>query len=77
MKNTHEIFLISDSTGETIDRIFTALKAQFKDFSYKYSAVFIYQNREPNLRNIERGQNKKKYHYSLYFGRSEACSIFK
>ena len=35
MKNTHEIFLISDSTGETIDRIFTALKAQFKDFSYK------------------------------------------
>ena len=35
MKNTHEIFLISDSTGETIDRIFTALKAQFKDFKYK------------------------------------------
>ena len=29
MKNTHQIFLISDSTGETLDRIFMALKAQF------------------------------------------------
>ena len=27
MKNTHQIFLISDSTGETLDRIFMALKA--------------------------------------------------
>ena len=35
MKNTHQIFLVSDSTGETIDRIFTALKAQFTDFKYK------------------------------------------
>ena len=29
MSNTYQIYLISDSTGETIDRIFTALKAQF------------------------------------------------
>ena len=35
MKNTHQIFLISDSTGETLDRIFMALKAQFNNFSYE------------------------------------------
>ena len=35
MKNTYKIYLISDSTGETLDRIFLALKAQFKNFDYK------------------------------------------
>jgi hypothetical protein len=35
MKNTYQIYLISDSTGETLDRIFLALKAQFKNFDYK------------------------------------------
>tara|TARA_B100001996_G_scaffold286717_1_gene226948 strand:+ start:622 stop:1446 length:825 start_codon:yes stop_codon:yes gene_type:complete len=35
MENTHQIYLISDSTGETLDRIFMALKAQFKDFKYQ------------------------------------------
>ena len=35
MNNTYQIYLISDSTGETIDRIFLALKAQFKNFNYK------------------------------------------
>ena len=35
MKNTFQIYLISDSTGETLDRIFLALKAQFKNIEYK------------------------------------------
>ena len=35
MKNIHQIYLISDSTGETIDRIFMALKAQFTNFKYE------------------------------------------
>jgi len=35
MTNTYQIYLISDSTGETLDRIFLALKAQFKNFNYK------------------------------------------
>ena len=34
MKNTHQVYLISDSTGETLDRIFMALKAQFNNFHY-------------------------------------------
>ena len=35
MTAKHHIYLISDSTGETIDRIFMALKAQFKNFKYE------------------------------------------
>ena len=34
MSNTHNIYLISDSTGETLDRIFIALKAQFEKFDH-------------------------------------------
>jgi regulator of PEP synthase PpsR (kinase-PPPase family) len=35
MSNAYQIYLISDSTGETLDRIFLALKAQFKNIEYK------------------------------------------
>jgi len=34
MSNTYQIYLISDSTGETLDRIFLALKAQFNNINY-------------------------------------------
>ena len=41
MSNTYQIYLISDSTGETLDRIFLALKAQFQNIEYKvYSYSF-------------------------------------
>ena len=35
MNKIYEIYLISDSTGETLDRIFLALQAQFSNFKYK------------------------------------------
>ena len=35
MSNTYQIYLISDSTGETLDRIFLAIKAQFQNIEYK------------------------------------------
>ena len=35
MASTYQIYLISDSTGETLERIFLALKAQFKNIQYK------------------------------------------
>ncbi len=35
MSNTYQIYLISDSTGETLERIFLALKAQFVNIDYK------------------------------------------
>ncbi len=38
MNNTYQIYLISDSTGETLDRIFLALKAQFLNIEYKVNS---------------------------------------
>ena len=38
MSNTYQIYLISDSTGETLDRIFLSLKAQFKNIEYKVNS---------------------------------------
>ena len=35
MNNNYQIYLISDSTGETLDRIFLAIKAQFTNIEYK------------------------------------------
>tara|TARA_B100000029_G_scaffold450507_1_gene474490 strand:- start:455 stop:1276 length:822 start_codon:yes stop_codon:yes gene_type:complete len=35
MNKIYQVYQVSDSTGETLDRIFLALKAQFKDFQCK------------------------------------------
>ena len=35
MDNKYQIYLISDSTGETLDKIFLGIKAQFKEIEYK------------------------------------------
>ena len=35
MNKIYQIYQVSDSTGETLDRIFSALKAQFPDFNCK------------------------------------------
>ena len=35
MNKIYNIYLISDSTGETLDRIFLAIKAQFSSFECK------------------------------------------
>ena len=35
MNKIYEIYLVSDSTGETLDRIFLALQAQFLNFKYR------------------------------------------
>ena len=41
MNNTYEIYLISDSTGETLDRVFLAIKAQFKNIEYDVKSYFF------------------------------------
>ena len=34
MNKVYQVYQVSDSTGETLDRIFSALKAQFSNFNY-------------------------------------------
>mgnify|MGYP001364077154 FL=1 len=42
MNEKYNVYLISDSTGETLDRIFLSLKSQFTSFEYeKKEFVFI------------------------------------
>tara|TARA_B100001989_G_scaffold252525_1_gene234912 strand:+ start:1498 stop:2322 length:825 start_codon:yes stop_codon:yes gene_type:complete len=60
MKNTYEIYLISDSTGETIDRIFIALKSQFPDFKYNinnFSFTRTQNQIKEILKNIKNSEN--------------------
>ena len=35
MNKIYQVYQVSDSTGETLDRIFLAIKAQFSGFNYK------------------------------------------
>ena len=35
MNKVYQVYQVSDSTGETLDRIFSALKAQFSNFDSK------------------------------------------
>jgi regulator of PEP synthase PpsR (kinase-PPPase family) len=41
MSNTYQIYLISDSTGETLDRVFLAIKAQFENIEYDVKSYFF------------------------------------
>ena len=49
MNNTYQIYLISDSTGETLDRIFLALKAQFLNTEYKVHSYSFTMQLHQNL----------------------------
>ena len=35
MNQKYNVYLVSDSTGETLDRIFFSLKSQFSNFEYE------------------------------------------
>ena len=35
MNEKYNVYLVSDSTGETLDRIFLSLKSQFANFDYE------------------------------------------
>ena len=53
MSNTYQIYLISDSTGETLDRIFLALKAQFKNIDYKVNSYSFTRTENQILKILE------------------------
>ena len=53
MSNTYQIYLISDSTGETLDRIFLALKAQFLNIEYKVHSYSFTRTENQVLKILE------------------------
>ena len=49
MSEKYNVYLISDSTGETLDRIFLSLKSQFENFEYnKKEFVFVRTEQQIN-----------------------------
>ena len=58
MTNTYQIFLISDSTGETLDRIFLSLKAQFKNIEYKVNSYSFTRTEKQILKILDLAEKK-------------------
>ena len=56
MSNTFQIYLISDSTGETLDRIFLALKAQFKNINYNVNSYSFTRTENQILKILEKAK---------------------
>ena len=59
MSNTYQIYLISDSTGETLDRIFLALKAQFSNINYEVSQFSFTRTENQILKILDKAKNNK------------------
>ena len=65
MSNTYEIYLVSDSTGETLDRIFLAVKAQFDNLEYKVHQYSFTRTENQILKIIDICK-KKKFNNIIY-----------
>ncbi|MDA7593425.1 kinase/pyrophosphorylase [Candidatus Pelagibacter sp.] len=57
MSNTYQIYLISDSTGETLDRVFLAIKAQFKNIDYDVKSYFFTRTENQVSKIMEEAKN--------------------
>ena len=58
MGNTYQIYLISDSTGETLDRVFLAIKAQFKNIKYDVKSHFFTRTENQIIKIMEEAKEK-------------------
>ena len=59
MNYTYQIYLISDSTGETLDRIFLAIKAQFQNIDYKVHTYSFTRTENQVLKILDDAENNK------------------
>ena len=60
MNEKYNVYLVSDSTGETLDRIFLSLKSQFANFEYEkkeYAFVRTEQQIDKIIKNCYETQN--------------------
>jgi len=65
MTNKYQVFLVSDSTGETLDRIFLALQSQFANFDYD-KKEFVFIRTEQQINKIINECKTKKNSIILY-----------
>ncbi|MDC3152137.1 kinase/pyrophosphorylase [Pelagibacteraceae bacterium] len=55
MHEKYNVYLISDSTGETLDRIFLSLQSQFKNFKYEKKEFFFVRTEQQVDKIIKEG----------------------
>ena len=65
MNEKYNVYLMSDSTGETLDRIFLSLKSQFSNFEYK-KKEFAFVRTEQQIDKIIKECNQIKNCLILY-----------
>ena len=76
MTNKYQIFLISDSTGETLDRIFLALQSQFANFDYD-KKEFVFIRTRQQIDKVVKECTEKESPIILYtIVDVEACKVF-
>ena len=59
MNSPYQIYLISDSTGETLDRVFIAIKAQFKNIEYDIRSYFFTRTENQVIKILEEAKKNK------------------
>ena len=59
MINTYQIYLVSDSTGETLDRVFLAIKAQFKNIKYDVKSYFFTRTENQVVKIVDEAKKNK------------------
>jgi len=74
MNKIYQIYQVSDSTGETLDRIFLAIKAQFSNFECK-TIHFSFTRTKNQINKIISKCYKKAEHFINLA--SNSLSIFK
>ena len=65
MNKIYQVYQVSDSTGETLDRIFLALKAQFSNFECK-TIHYSFTRTKNQIDNIISQSKKEKNVIILY-----------
>ena len=59
MNKLYQVYQVSDSTGETLDRIFLAIKAQFSNFNCKTIHYSFTRTKNQIDKIISKSQNEK------------------
>ena len=65
MNKIYQVYQISDSTGETLDRIFLAIKAQFSNFNSK-TIHYSFTRTKNQINNIISKSKKEKNVIFIY-----------
>ena len=76
MNKNYNFFLVSDSTGETLDRIYLALKAQFPNNNYKIHHFAFMRTTTQTATLINACKKNRKPNYFIYLVITKKTEIF-